>query len=77
MKLRTVVKFVDPVQFGMAKSVLEEAGIPFDEAGRTINSAEGPSSAFVINDLHLQVLEHDFARASELLSATVGRGVVE
>ncbi len=75
LRLCTVLRWIDAIQFGMASQVLEEAGIPFDVHGRTINSFEDPSCAFPINQLSMQVREEDFDRARELLNATVGRGV--
>ena len=77
LRLRTVLTWLDPVQFGMACQVLEEAGIPFDTHGRTINSVDDPSGAFVINQLAMQVREEDFERARSLLAETVARGVAE
>ncbi len=77
LKLRTVLNWIDAVQFSMAGQVLQEAGIPCDQHGRTINSAEDPSAMFVINRLSLQVRVQDFERARELLRETIGRGVVE
>jgi hypothetical protein len=77
LKLRAVLHWIDPVQFAMGEQVLQAAGIPCDQHGRTINSAEDPASVFVINRLSLRVREQDFERACELLRETVGRGVVE
>jgi hypothetical protein len=77
LKLKTVLHWIDAVQFAMGEQVLQAAGIPCDQHGRTINSAEDPSAMFVINRLALQVREQDFERARDLLRETIGRGVVE
>lgn len=77
IRLRTVLTWVDLMQFGMAKQVLEEAGIPFEEHGRTINSLEDPASVFSIQNLSLRVREQDLERARALLEETVARGVVK
>lgn len=76
LRLRAVLTWIDAVQFGMASQVLEEAGIPFDVDGRTINSVEDPACAFPINHLSMRVREEGFDRAHDLLEETVGRGVV-
>lgn len=76
LRLRTVLTWVDVIQFDMARQVLEEAGIPFDTRGRTLASTYDPSCVFVANQLSLQVLEADFDRARSLLEDTVGKGVV-
>jgi hypothetical protein len=75
MQTRTVLNWVDYAQFEMACQVLEQAAIPFERHGRTINSVDDPASAFVINQLHLRVRSEDFERARRLLEDTVGRGV--
>lgn len=77
LRLLTVLRWVDALQFAMAEQVLQEAGIPCVQHGRTINSLEDPASVFVINALELRVREQDFEQARELLNQTVGRGVVE
>ena len=77
LRLKTVLRWVDALQFAMAEQVLQEAGIPCVQHGRTINSLEDPASVFVINALELRVREQDFEQARELLNQTVGRGVVE
>ena len=51
LRLLTVLRWVDALQFAMAEQVLQEAGIPCVQHGRTINSLEDPASVFVINAL--------------------------
>jgi len=75
LRLRTVLTWVDPVQFEMARQVLEQAGIPFDVHGRTSDSVEDPACAFPINRPSLRVREDHLHRARELLEASVGQGV--
>jgi len=77
MQLRTVLTWVDMLQFDMAKQVLEAEGIPFDVFGWNINSLDDLASAFVSNHPSLRVREEDFERARALLDQTVGRGAVE
>ena len=75
MQTRTVLTWIDYPQFEMACQVLEQAGIPFERQGRTINSVEDPACAFSINQLELRVRVEEFERARQLLEDTVGRGV--
>lgn len=75
MHTRTVLTWIDYAQFEMACQVLEEAAIPFERCGRTINSLEDPASAFSVNQLELRVRSEDFELARRLLEDTVGRGV--
>ena len=77
MQLRTVLTWVDMLQFEMAKQVLEAEGIPFDTYGWNINSLDDPTSVFVANHPSLRVREDHFEKARALLDQTVGRGVVE
>ena len=77
LDLREVLEWIDPVQFAMGEQVLQEAGIPSDQHGRTINSLEDPASVFMINRIRLRVRAEDLERARDLLRQTVGRGVIE
>lgn len=75
--LRTVLTWVDMLQFDMAKQVLEAEGIPFDVYGWNVNSLDDLSSAFVANHPSLRVREEQFEQARAILEQTVGRGVVK
>ncbi len=77
MQLRTVLTWVDTIQFDMAKQVLEAEGIPFDIYGWTFPSLDDPASVLVANQPSLRVREEHFEQARVLLEQTVGRGVVE
>jgi hypothetical protein len=76
MRLRTVLTWVDMLQFDMARQVLDEQGIPFDVYGWNIHSLEDPASVFVANHPSLRVREEHFEQARALLDQTVGRGVL-
>jgi len=78
METRTVLTWVDYLQFEAACQVLEAAGIPFERHGRHVNtSVDEPFNVFPTDPLELRVLERDFDRAHSLLLETVGRGVVQ
>jgi hypothetical protein len=76
LQLRTVLTWVDMLQFDMAKQVLEAEGIPFDVYGWTIPSLDDPAGVFVANQPSLRVRDDHFEQARALLDQTVGRGVV-
>ena len=63
MRLRTVLTWVDMIQFDMAKQVLEAEGIPFDTFGWNTPSLEDPTSVFVANRPSLRVGEEHFEQA--------------
>ena len=43
LELKVVLLWIDPVQFALGEQVLQAAGIPSDQHGRTIHSAEDPA----------------------------------
>jgi hypothetical protein len=78
MKTRTVLTWIDYVQFELACQVLERSGIPFERHGHhAFASIEDPGCSSTTERLELRVLETDLERARTLLAETVGRGVVE
>lgn len=78
MTTRTVLTWIDYVQFEAACQVLGAAGIPFERHGRhAFASIEDPGCLSTTERLELRVRDADFERARSLLRDTVGRGVVD